>query len=81
MSVNGASRLKPVLSTYHQVIGSYGPTGDRVLYVGSDISKWIEEQPAHLWKNEYLKGGISSFRDCYIIADELYTLMLLRWAD
>lgn len=80
MSFNGAGKFRPQSLSCHQVVGIYGPTGDRVVDVGGDISRWIQEQPIHLWKPEYARD-IPVFCDRYTIADELYTLLLLKWAN
>lgn len=83
MSFNGAGKFRPQSLSYHQVVGIYGPTGDRVIDVGADISKWILAQPIHLWKFSYddTLDKPPAFCDRYVISDELYTLLLLKWAN
>lgn len=79
MSFAGAGKLRHPSLSFCEVVGTYGPTGNRVIDVGGDISKWIHEQPVHLWKSEYDRSS-PVFCDRYVIADELYTLLLLRWS-
>lgn len=42
--------------------------------VNLQVSAWIREQPIHLWKDI-----TTSYRDRYVIADDLYTALALRW--
>ena len=82
MSVNGAHLLRPIPRSYYEVVGIYGPTGDRLIDVGADIAQWIQVQPIHLWKFSYddTLGKPPAFCDRYVISDDLYTLLLLKWA-
>ena len=55
------------------------PAGYLVVDVIPEISQWIQTQPAHRWK-----WGEEVARDFiytrYIIAEELYTWIRMRWA-
>ena len=44
--------------------------------VDLEIRDWIREQPIHLWKEV---DGVSFLRDRFVIADDLYTALALRW--
>jgi hypothetical protein len=78
VSFSDAYYLRPRSPTYFKLEGMYGPTNNRVIEVGKDISNWIREQPGDWWTPRRDLGGL--YHDSYIIADELYTLLLLRWA-
>lgn len=59
-----------------------------VLYAGNHIavdvkpavSKWIEEQAPHLWKHAEETEDCHFAFTRYIIDEQLYTLMSLRWS-
>jgi hypothetical protein len=52
------------------------PDGYCVVDVNLEIRDWIREQPIHLWKDI---DGVSYLRDRFVIADDLYTALALRW--
>ena len=52
------------------------PDGYCVVDVDWEIRDWIREQPIHLWKDH---DRSSFLRDRFVIADELYTTLALRW--
>lgn len=78
MSYNGAGYLKPSVE-YFTEVGHDGPTGRRVIDVVIPIGKWIQQQPEDQW---YKCQGpaISFIMDRYIVSDELYTIMVLKWS-
>ena len=79
MSFNGAARFMPMPENYLEVVGTYGPTGYRVVDVSIEISAWILQQPCYQWKPVDDRYG-PVFCDRYAVSDELYTLLVLRWA-
>ena len=52
------------------------PDGYCVVDVDLEIRDWIREQPIHLWKDS---DRIHFLRDRFVIADDLYTALALRW--
>ena len=52
------------------------PEGYCVVDVNLQVCEWIREQPIHLWKNV---NSDSFMRDRFVIADDLYTALALRW--
>ena len=79
MSFNGAGKFMPMPEKYFEVVGTYGPTGHRVVDVSMEISAWILQQPGHQWKPVDDRHS-PVFCERYAVSDELYTLLLLRCA-
>jgi hypothetical protein len=52
------------------------PEGYCVVDVDLEIHDWIREQPIHLWKDS---NRVHFLRDRFVIADDLYTALALRW--
>lgn len=52
------------------------PDGYCVVDVDLEIRDWIREQPIHLWKDS---DRVHFLRDRFVIADDLYTALALRW--
>lgn len=78
MSFNGAGYLKPSVE-YFVEVGREGPTNRRVVDVVVPIGKWIQEQDADQWVLCQGKA-ISFIMDRYIVSDEIYTLLVLKWS-
>ena len=49
------------------------PPGYLVVGVGTDVERWIEQQPIYLW--EPIDVGFGQ----YCVADSLYTLLMLKF--
>lgn len=77
MSFNGASYLKPSVE-YFTEVGRDGATGWRVVDVVIPIGKWIREQPSDQWAVRQ-DPAMSFIMDRYVVSDELYTVMVLKW--
>ncbi len=54
------------------------PRGYLVIDVDREISQWIEEQPIYHWKHGELTN-VPGFWDRYIISEQLFTWLKLRW--
>ena len=55
------------------------PEGYLTIEVDLEISKWIEENPIHMWKF----GDVPAYspnRNRYTISSELYSWLILRWS-
>ena len=71
---------------------NFVPAGNQnecVLYSGNhvavdvktrEVSKWLEEQPAHLWKYAEETDDCHFAFTRYIIDEQLFTLLSLRWS-
>lgn len=53
------------------------PDGYLVMDADREISQWIEQQPIYHWKHGYER--VAGFWDRYIISEQLYTWLKLRW--
>jgi hypothetical protein len=55
------------------------PSGYLKIDVRKEISDWIEQQPIHMWKLGE-PGVMLGFYNRYIITEELFTWITLRWS-
>lgn len=56
------------------------PDGFVIVNVRHDVSLWIQEQPPYMWKSYDFKVDYRIGMSCYMISEQLYTLMALKWA-
>lgn len=61
-------------SEYTEIV----PDGYLVVNANREVSIWIEEQPLHMWKHGELTNS-SVFYDRYIISEQLFTWLKMRW--
>ena len=54
------------------------PQGYVVINANREVSQWIEQQPLHHWKHGELTN-IPGFWERFIISEELFTWLKLRW--
>jgi hypothetical protein len=53
--------------------------GHMVIDVNHDVSQWIQTMPIHLWKFDNNNDDVGWLSDRYIISEELYTFLVLKW--
>lgn len=54
------------------------PKGYLVVDALGEVGRWIEQQPIHMWKYGDVPA-YSGAMDRWIISEQLYTLMALKW--
>lgn len=55
------------------------PEGYLTVDVDFEVSLWIQDQPAYMWKFGEIPA-YSGSRDRFTISDQLYTWMTLKWS-
>ena len=55
------------------------PKGYLTIEANFEISRWITEQPPHMWKHGDVPAYVS-VKDRFTISEQLYTLLALRWS-
>lgn len=55
------------------------PDGYVIVDALGEIGRWIEQQPVHMWKYGDVPA-YSGAMDRWIISEQLYTLMALKWS-
>lgn len=55
------------------------PQGYITIEANMEIGRWIESQPLYMWKHGDIPAYVP-FNDRFIISEQLYTLLILRWS-